>query len=183
MQAMPSFNQRLGLTRFEADEYYRRALEAYRKRDFDGAQDAMNDAIDLLPRHSEYLAVRGFFWLEGGKKQKALEDFHAALTINRYELLAHYGRGMIAYKDQNWEEAFAHFKDAYYADPKRPEVLYYLGLVYYHQRDFANAVNFVEQARQLFEVAHDKRKSDCERWLREIQRAAQRAGGGLLPST
>lgn len=166
--------------RYEADEYYRRALEAFRKRDFDSAIDAMNDAIDLLPRRAEYLATRGFFYLEDGEQKKALEDFHAALVVNRYEMLAHYGRGMIAYKDSNWDEAFAHFKDAFYADQTRPETLYYLGLVYFQKHDFANAINFIERARQTFEAANDRRKTDCERWLREIQRAAQKSGGGLL---
>ena len=180
---MPSFNQRLGLTRFEADEYYARALDAYRKRDFDTAIDSMNDAIELMPRKSEYLAVRGFFFLEDGDQKKALEDFHAALTINRYEMLAHFGRGMIAYKDQNWDEALAHFKDAYYADQERPETLYHLGLVYFQRRDFANGLDFMERARRRFEQLGDRRKTDAERWLREIQRTVERAGGGLLPSS
>lgn len=179
---MPSFNRRLGFTRFEADEYYKRALDAYRKRDFDTAIDAMNDAIELMPRKSEYLAVRGFLFLEDGEQKKALEDFHSALTINRYEMLAHYGRGMIAYKDQNWDEALAHFKDAFYADQKRPETLYYLGLAHFHKRDFANAINYMERARQAYEAVGDKRRSDAERWLREIQRAVERTGGGLLSS-
>lgn len=180
---MPSFNQRLGLTRYEADEYYQRALDAYKKRDFDVALDAMNDAIDLLPRKAEYLAARGFIFLEDGEQKRALDDFHAALVINRYEMLAHYGRGMVAYQDQNWDEALAHFKDAYYADQNRPETLYYLGLTYSHKRDFASAIDFMERARQAFEAANDRRKSDAERWLREIQRAVERAGGGLLPSS
>ncbi len=180
---MPSFNQRLGLTRYEADEYYARALDAYRKRDFDSAIDAMNDAIELMPRKSEYLATRGFFYLEDGDQKKALEDFHAALTINRYEMLAHFGRGMIAYKDQNWDEALAHFKDAYYADQERPETNYYLGLVYFHRQEFANSLNFMERARRHFELLGDRRKADAERWLREIQRAVERMGGRLLSSS
>ncbi|MCC6614435.1 MAG: tetratricopeptide repeat protein [Anaerolineae bacterium] len=180
---MPTFNQRLGLTRFEADEYYTRALDAYKKRDFDVALDAMNDAIELMPRKAEYLAARGFIFLEDGEQKRALDDFHAALVLNRYEMLAHYGRGMIAYQDQNWDEALAHFKDAFYADQNRPETLYYLGLTYYHKRDFASAIDFIERARQAFETANDRRKAEAERWLREIQRAVERMGGGLLPSS
>jgi tetratricopeptide (TPR) repeat protein len=178
---MPSFNQRLGFSRYEADEYYRRALEAYRKRALDDAISAMNDAIELLPRKAEYLAARGFFYLEDGEQKQALEDFHAALVINRYEMLAHYGRGVVAYRDQNWEEALAHFKDAYYSDQNRPETCYYLGLVYYQLREFVSAINFMERARQLYEGTSDRRKSDAERWLREIQRMVERLGGGLLP--
>lgn len=177
---MPSFNQRLGFTRYEADEYYKRALDAYKKRDFDAAIDAMNDAIELLPGKAEYLAARGFFFLEDGVQQKALEDFHSALVANRYEMLAHFGRGLVAYKDGNWEEALAHFKDAYYANPQRPETLLYLGAVSFHRGDYASAVNYAEQARQLFEAGGDRRRSEAERWLREIAKAVQKSGGGLL---
>ncbi len=178
---MPSFNQRLGLTRYEADEYYKNALDAYKKRDFDVALDAMNDAIELMPRKAEYLAARGFIYLEDGEQKRALDDFHAALVLNRYEMLAHYGRGIVAFQDENWEEALAHFKDAYYADQTRPETLYYLGLTSFRKHDFANAIDFMERARQSFERAGDKRKADAERWLREIQRVIERTGGGLLP--
>jgi tetratricopeptide (TPR) repeat protein len=177
---MPSFNQRLGFSRYEADEYYQRALDAYKKREFDAAIDAMNDAIDLLPRKAEYVAARGFFYLEDGEQKKALEDFHSALVINRYEMLAHYGRGLVAYKDGNWEEAQAHFKDAYYANPQRPETLLYLCATCFQQKDYANAVNYAERARQLFEAAGDRRKSEAERWLRDITKAVQKSGGGLL---
>jgi tetratricopeptide (TPR) repeat protein len=178
---MPSFNQRLGLSRYEADEYYARALEAYRKRDFDRAIEAMNDAIEMVPRKAEYLAARGFFYLEDGNQKAALEDFHSALVINRYEMLAHYGRGVIAYKDQNWDEAFAHFKDAFYIDQNRAETLYYLSLVYYHKRDYVNAINFMVRAGQAYEHSGDKRKNDTERWIKKIQDTAQKGGFGMLP--
>ena len=63
---MAQFTRRMGTARFEADEYYRQALEAFRKRSYDTAINDMNDAIALQPRRSEFYAARGFFYLEDG---------------------------------------------------------------------------------------------------------------------
>ncbi|MCB9456027.1 MAG: tetratricopeptide repeat protein [Anaerolineaceae bacterium] len=170
---MARITQRIGFTRYEADEHYKLALDAYRKNRFDTAITHMDDAIILLPTKAEYYATRGFFYLEDDVKHKALADFEKALKINRLEMLAHYGRGVIAYQDGNMEEALAHFTDAYKAAPNRPETLYYMALVYHRQRNNAVAKQWMEQALGLFEAADDKRKSDAARWLKEIERALE----------
>ncbi|MBK8029585.1 MAG: tetratricopeptide repeat protein [Chloroflexi bacterium] len=46
-------------------------------------------------------------------------------------MLAHYGRGAIAYKRKKWDEALEHFTKAYHAKTDRPETLYYLALTHY----------------------------------------------------
>src|SRR5215467_7517850 len=109
---MARITQRLGFSRFEADEYYQQALDSYRKEKPDTAILQLNDAIALLPNRAEYYAARGFFYLGEDDKDKAIPDFEKALKLNKLEMLAHFGRGMIAYKDKNWDEALAHFGDA-----------------------------------------------------------------------
>ncbi|MBZ0277850.1 MAG: tetratricopeptide repeat protein [Anaerolineae bacterium] len=174
---MARITERLGFTRYEADEHYRLGLEAYRKNRFDAAIMHLNDAIALLPTKAEYYAARGFFYLEDDVPAKAQADFEEALKRNKLEMLAHYGRGMIAYESRNWEEAEAHFKDAYKAAPSRPETLYFLGLVYHHLRNNALAKEYMQKAQAAFEAADDKRKNDATRWLKEIEKtqAAQAA--------
>jgi tetratricopeptide (TPR) repeat protein len=167
---MARLTQRLGFTRFEADEYYKLALDAYAKRRFDEAILNMDEAITRLPTKSEYYAARGFIYLEDGVKNKALADFEQALKIYRYEMLAHYGRGVIAYDDKNWDEALAHFTDAYRANPQRPETLYYLALVYHRKGQNEGARQLMEQAQAAFEAANDRRKADAARWLKEFQK-------------
>ncbi len=173
---MPALNQRLGLTRYEADEHYKRALEAYRKANFDEAVDAMNYAIELLPTKAEYFATRGFFQLEDGSTPEAEADFDQALKIYPYEMLAHYGRGMIAYKQQDWEAALERFTAAYRVDPQRAETLYYLALVYYKLGEVASAINVMSRALVAFEASNDKRRTQAERWLRDLARRARKAG-------
>src|SRR5262245_6689331 len=134
---MPRLNQHLGLTRFSADEHYKRALDSYQKGQFDDAVDAMTDAIEELPTKSEYFAARGYFYLEDGVRDKAQTDFERALKIYPYEMLAHYGLGLIAYKGKNFDEALEHFTKAYRSDPQRPETQYYLALVCHNRHDNA----------------------------------------------
>ena len=181
---MPSFNQRLGITRYEADEYYRRGLEAYRKGDFDAAIDAMNDAVEALPNKSEYYAARGLVHLEDGEMVKARADFEESLRLFKYEMLANYGLGVVEYKAGNWEAALAHFLLAHYADQKRPETLYYLALTYFRQGDLVNATNHMVRANEVFEATNDKRKADAARWLREFSKnlASKTPRAGALPN-
>lgn len=166
---MAQFTRRMGTARFEADEYYRLALEAFRKRSYDTAINDMNDAIALQPKRAEFFAARGLFYLEDGVEDKAQADFQQALRLYPQEMLAHYGRGVIAYKTGNMDEALAHFSDAYKGDPNRPETLYYLALIYHRQKQH-------EVARRLMDVGlnalptEDKRRGDFQKWLREFDR-------------
>ena len=113
--------QRLGLTRYDADQHYKEALQAFKKSNIEEAYAQIRQAIQLLPTLAEYHAAQGYFYYEDGAKDKAEEAFDTALELNPYEMLANYGRGMIAYNDKNWEEASAYFLDALAAQPTRPE--------------------------------------------------------------
>lgn len=166
--------QRMGLTRFEADEYYKEALDAYIKRKLDEAIVTMDKAIELLPNNAEYYAARGFFYLEDGIDHKAGEDFEQALKLFPYETLAHYGRGVIAYKSKNWDEALAHFTDAYRSRPDRPETLYYLALAHHHKGQNVKALGYMQQAHGIFEKAGDKRRmTDSNKWLKALEKQAE----------
>lgn len=166
---MGQLTRRLGTARYEADEYYQQALEAFRKGRYDAAINALNDALSLTPRRAELYATRGLVYLEDGVKDKAQSDFEQALKLNAYELLAHYGRGMMAYQSGNMEEALAHFSDAYKADPKRPETLYYLALVYHRKKEHEVARRLMEVGMEFLE-ADDKRRGDFQKWMREFDK-------------
>lgn len=171
---MPRLDQRLGLTRYEADEHYRLALKAFEKRDYDNAIDQMTKAIDAYAGNAEYFAARGLMYLDDGVEEKATEDFQAARKLFAYELLANYGLGVIAYKKEDWDSAHDYFTTAYYADQQRAETLYYLALVYFHKREFASAANLMRLAHARFEATQDKRKGDAQKWLNELKKLAEK---------
>ena len=173
---MPALTQRLGLSRYEADEHYKRALDAYRKANLAEAVEEMTYAITLLPTKGEYYAARGFFQLEDGAFTEADTDFAEALRIYPYEMLAHYGRGVISYRERDWDGALERFTAAYHVDPQRAETLYYLALVYFQMGEIASAVNVMTRALDAFEQANDRRKTQADRWLRELARRARKTG-------
>lgn len=173
---MTKLPQRLGLTRYEADEYFQQALDAYKKGRYDTAISAINDALALLPGRAEYVATRGLIYLEDGVKDKALADFEQALRLYPFEMLAHYGRGVIAYRDRNWDEALAHFTDAYRADPNRPETLYYLALVYHRKGNNEGAKKLMEAAIERFPADDARRRGDAQKWVKEFEKILNARG-------
>ncbi len=179
---MPGFNQRFGLNRYAADEYYHRALSAMARRDYDRAIANLNDAIAELPRNPEYIAARGLVHLEEAEYDEAEADFAAALDIDKFEMLANYGLGFIALKRQEYPTAVKYLQAAYYIDQKRPETLYALGVAFYHSGDVVNATQFLGRANELFEKANDKRKSESARWLRELAKHVAKPARPASPS-
>ncbi|MBC8099602.1 MAG: tetratricopeptide repeat protein [Armatimonadetes bacterium] len=169
---MPRLTQRLGLTRYDADANYKKGLVAYEKRNLDEALINLSDAIEALPNNAEYYAARGYMYLEDGIEDKAEADFAQALKLYPYEMLAHYGRGVIAFREQRWVDALAHFTKAYHADPKRAETLYYLALVLHRQADYAQALDIMKQAQTALEAANDRRKNDAAKWVRVLEKVA-----------
>lgn len=167
---MAFLSNRFGISRYEADENYHKALEYYNMSNIDQAVLHMNSAITLQPRRAEYYAARGYFKLQDGLADEATTDFEQALQLNPYEVLANYGRGIIAYQNDDYAAAQDAFMKAWAADNNRPETLYYLGIVAHRLRDNAQAHYWMEQASQAYDNTDDRearrRKRNAERWLK-----------------
>lgn len=167
---------RLGVTRYEADEYYRIALASYEKKNLDEAVLNLNRAIEMYPRRAEYYAARGYFRLEDGLPDDALPDFEQALAINPYEILGNFGKGVIEYNRKSYETALVYFTNAWAADPERVETLYYLALVNHRQRNNILAKEYMTQVvdkyGKLAESDRDARKhmKNAEKWIREFDK-------------
>lgn len=180
---MSQLAPRRGIARYEADEYYREALEIFSapRSKVEAAIATIDRAIQRFPRHSEYLAARGLFYLtafleasrdtQASKEyqEKAEADFLRALKANPMEMLAFYGRGVIAYQTGNLDEAKAHFTDAYKLAPQRPETLYYLALVYHRKQENPAALRLMQMGLGTL-PADDKRRSQFEKWISELER-------------
>ncbi|MCY3779126.1 MAG: tetratricopeptide repeat protein [Chloroflexi bacterium] len=167
---MNKLAQRLGLTRYRADERYRAGLAAFVSRDLESAIRELQMAAELLPSHAEYHAALGFVLLDGKRQREARESFKQALTLNRYEMLANYGRGIIAYRGKSWLEALNFFSAAYAAQPERAETEYYLGMINHRLGRNKEAVKWMEAAAAAFAKTGDRRESHCTAWLREFHK-------------
>lgn len=167
---------RLGITRYEADEHYRIALDFYKKKNLEEAIHNINAAINLYQRRAEYHAARGYFRLEDGLDPQAQVDFEQALALNPYEVLANYGLGVIAYNRQEYDSAHDYFIKAWAADNQRPETLYYLALTDHRRRNNQQAKTWMEQAHERYQTLAEqdrearKRLKNAERWLKAFDK-------------
>lgn len=167
---MSQLTKRLGLSRYDADVEYKLSIQHYLKRQLTDAILAVERAIELLPTNAEYLAARGFYYLEDGAEKEAKRDFEAALQIFAYEVLAHVGLGMLAYRNSKWDVALEHFIQAYRADPKRAETSYYLALCYHRKLQNKEALDYMTKAVALMEKSNDKRKADAQKWVKQFEK-------------
>lgn len=170
---------RLGVSRYEADEHYRIALDFYQKKNLDQAIIHMNQAIETFPNRSEYYAARGFFQLEDGVNDKASADFDLALSKNPYEVLANYGKGVVAYNAKEYEKALEYFMKSWAAENHRPETLYYLALSHHRLKQNDKALNWMRQANAIYNAASEedkeakRRQKNAERWITEFEKLLQ----------
>lgn len=164
---------RLGIGRFRADEHYRAGLAAFAARDLGRAIQELNAAVELLPRHAEYHAALGFLLLNDKRRQQARDCFELALDLNRLDMLANYGQGMVAYRDKRWHDALSAFETAFAAQPKRPETQYYLAMAYHRLGRNSQALRWMDEARASFAKTGDRREAQCDAWLREFQKLIQ----------
>ena len=167
---MTSLAQRLGISRFEADQRYRAGLAAFAARDQRTAIAELQAAIELLPNHAEYHAALGLLLLEDKRKAAAVAAFDEALRLNPYEALANYGKGMIAYRAKDWRAAEGLFFKALAAQPKRAETQYYLGMIKHRLGRNDEALEWMRSAAVGFAENNDKRESHCRAWLREFEK-------------
>jgi tetratricopeptide (TPR) repeat protein len=173
---MSGFGARLGLTRYEADEHYKMALSHYDKRNVEQAILSMNRALELQPHNAEYHAARGFFYLEDGALPQAEADFDEALKRNAYELMANFGKGVIAYKNKHYETARSFFSNAWAVNPERAETIYYLAMVEHRLRNNPKAIYWMRQAYAIMNAHEDKTNArNAEKWLGEFERLMQHA--------
>ena len=167
---MGSLAQRLGLSRYQADERYHAALRAYRERKLSAAKAEVKVAIELLPTQAEYHATLGYFHLEDKDDIGAQEAFARALELHAYEMLANYGQGLLAYRDKDWERAAAWFTNALAAHPERAETQYYLAMTNHRLGHNPEALKWMQSAADLFARAEDRRERHCQAWIKEFVR-------------
>lgn len=153
------------------DRYYERALDHLAKERLDQALADLDEAIARNPRKAEYYAARGLVLLLSDWKADAETDFAQALRLDPGQWLAHYGRGMLAFQEENFATAIDQFSRAQHLAPQRPEIYVYRAVAFYRSGNVREAMADLQVALPLF-GARDSRREVARRWLEIFQRAA-----------
>jgi Flp pilus assembly protein TadD len=159
--------------RFEADQLYQQALSAAQRDKLNDAISKLNQALLLAPKVAEFLAARGYFYLQVRAFEQAQADFDQALRHNAYEGLANFGEGMLAYRQNQWSEAERYFERAWATQTERAEYRYMLALVIFKQGRIREAQEHMEVARVAYQKLGDAQQvRQVDAWLLEFERQA-----------
>lgn len=156
-----------GLLRERAEQYYRRALQAFYANDFENAVLDVSEAIYLDRNYAEYYAARGLFYHADFKYQDANADFLYALKLKRDLWIAHYGLGLLAFQNNEYAQAEKFFGLALQYSLKRPEVQLYHAVTLYYLGNDVDARAEMELAIKWF-APDDKRLKEAQQWLKEF---------------
>lgn len=150
------------------ERYYERALAAFAKGALDDALADMDQAVQHEPRNAEFHAARGLMLVDYDATDEAEDDFARSLKLDVMQWLAHYGRGVSAFRAGDYEAAVAQFSRAQHVAPDRPEVYIYRGAAFYVLGQHAEAASDLRFAQGLLD-AKDKRQATIKKWLSLVE--------------
>lgn len=120
--------------------------------DYDGAEAALNKAIELSPGDPQSEALLGWAQMLNEKYDEALGTFGKVLMREPSNALARINVGYICLKKKIFGEAIEHLSKAIRLDNDKKAVLYahfYLGLVYLEREMYEDAENFFQKTLVL----------------------------------
>lgn len=149
------------------ERYYERALDFYAKGALSDAIADMDQALAHSGRNAEYYAARGLMLVDYEAPDEAEQDFAHSLKLDIMQWLAHYGRGVSAFRASDFETAVAQFSRAQHVAPDRPEIYIYRGVAFFVLDQRAEAAQDLRFAQGLLN-AKDKRQALIKKWLAEL---------------
>ncbi|MGH7653353.1 MAG: tetratricopeptide repeat protein [Gemmatimonadaceae bacterium] len=120
--------------------------------DYDGAEAALNKAIELSPGDPQSEALLGWAQMLNEKYDEALGTFGKVLMREPSNALARINVGYICLKKKIFGEAIEHLSKAIRLDNDKKATLYahfYLGLVYLEREMYEDAENFFQKTLVL----------------------------------
>jgi len=114
-------------------------------------------AIDILFGYKYYLD-RGFYLIDNSKLDEANISFDNALEINQYSAEAYHGKGIIASKNEDYDNAIKYFENSIQHEnllksennEHISDCYYKIGKKYLMNRSFTNAILYFEKAIKLY---------------------------------
>jgi len=128
-----------------AKDFFKRGDKCYKKKDYDGAIQNHNKAIELNPRYADAYSNRGNSYYMKGDYDQAFVDYNKAIALNPQLAHAYLNRGDIYYKEKEYDQALIDYNKAIQIDPQYAAAYYkrgefYASAYYYYtnERDSAN---------------------------------------------
>lgn len=120
--------------------------------DYDEAMGVLKKVLDIDPRNTRALGLRGLVLMNKELYDEAMLYFQKVLLIEPENPFALNNLGFICYKKGIWGEAIEHLSKVARQTKDRMAKLYatfYLGLVYFERSMFLDAIRFFEETIRL----------------------------------
>lgn len=137
-------------------DYYVRAASKALIKDYQGALEDYNQAVELNPQFAEAYLKRGAIRYKMGDDRGVLKDCNAALSINPDLALAYYYQGRARYRLGYTQAAIEAYTQAIAKEPDRAEAYYYRGLAHEDVQEITLAVEDWHKASELFSEQGDR---------------------------
>jgi len=132
------------------DAYYNYGVLLVEEGKFDEAEQAFRKTLAIAPSNDAAHNNLGYLLEREGKLEEAAIEYKKAIEANPSSRQAHFKLGRILVNQQHYAEAIEQFQQTLTpVDENTPSYVYALGAAYGRAGDRAQALHYLEQAREL----------------------------------
>jgi tetratricopeptide (TPR) repeat protein len=150
-----------------AEDFYHQGLDKYTQKDYQGAIEAFDRAIELNPNYADAYSYRGKAGAQLRDMQGALADYDRALKIDPNFAEVYYSRDVARIQLKDMQGAIADFSEVIKIDPNDFKPYYNRGIARAELGDKQGAIADLQKAADLFQQQGDK--NSYERTLNLIR--------------
>ncbi|WP_017651086.1 tetratricopeptide repeat protein [Fortiea contorta] len=150
-----------------SDEFYNRGLAKARQKDYAGAIEEFNQALQLTPYFPEAYLQRGLVYYDSGAILQAVSDYTEALRLNPECVEAYYSRALARIALKNLPGALEDVDRTIRLRPHYAPAYSLRGIVRRKQGDIQDAIANFKIAAELYLAQKDK--ENCRLCMESIQ--------------
>ncbi len=150
-----------------SDEFYYKGLEKAKQKDYAGAIEEFNRALQLTPDFAEAYLQRGLAYYDSGAIHQAVSDYTQSLNFYPDSVEANYCRGLARLALKNLPGALEDVDRAIRLNPHHAAAYNLRGIVRRKQGYIQDAIANFKKAAELYLAQQDK--ENCRLCLAKIQ--------------
>ena len=133
----------------DAEDFYQRGKDLYKRKQYDQAIDVLTQAIRLKPDYAEAFSERGLAYVHKDDYDRAIQDYTQALKLNPDYALAYNNRGNAYIDKGNYDQAIQDLNQALKLNPSYAHAYNNRGNAYLDKGDYDRAIQDYTQALKL----------------------------------
>jgi tetratricopeptide (TPR) repeat protein len=153
-----------------SDEFYHRGLEKAQQKDYAGAIEAFNQALQLAPYLVEAYLHRGLAYYDSGALLQAVSDYTQVLKLNPESVEAYYSRALARLALKNLPGAQEDIDRVIHLHPNYAAAYNLRGIVQRKQGYIHEAIANFKKAAELYLAQKDKENCRlCMERVKQLQ--------------